>query len=85
MKTKNKSLFHCGIIVAFSLLIAACPSANVFAATYDPIIPDGQTPYVKNVDGTMIPDKYNTGVDPSIALTAYHPSDGYFTIDASMV
>ena len=29
----------------------------------------------------MIPDKYNTGVDPSVALTAYRPSDGDFTIN----
>ena len=81
MKAKNNLLFRCGIIVTLSLFIAACPSTNIFAATYDPIIPDGQTPYVKNTDGTMIPDKYNTGVDPSVTLTEYRPSDGYFTIN----
>jgi len=36
----------------------------------------GQIPYVRNEDGSMIPDKYNTGPDPSIALTNFNPAPG---------
>ena len=81
MKSKKQPFIRRGIVAVFSLLIAACPNTDAFAATYDPVIPDGQTPYIKNTDSVMIPDKYNTGVDPSVALTVYRPSDGGFTIN----
>ena len=81
MKSRKQSLFRCGVITVFSLLLAACPNADILATSYDPVFSDDQTPYIKNTDSTMIPDKYNTGVDPSVALTAYRPSDGDFTIN----
>ncbi len=81
MKLK-KSIFYRSTAAFFSLLIAVSGSnTNVHAVKYDPVFTDGQIPYIKNIDSSMIPDKYNTGVDPSIQLTAYHPSDGSFTIN----
>ncbi len=81
MKTKKNTLFHRGLTMFFALFATILLNTNAYAVTYDPVIPDGQTVYIKNSDGSMIPDKYNTGLDPAISLTAYHPSDGSFTIN----
>ena len=62
-------LKHLGVVVTSLAL-----TTNIFgafcsaAAKYDVIIEDGKPVYVYN-DGSMIPDKYNTGVNPNIPLT----------------
>ncbi len=78
----NQSILKRGGAAILSLLIAAnYINFDAHAVKYDPVFDDGQAIYIKNEDSSMIPDKYNTGVDPSIKLTAYHPSDGRFMIN----
>ena len=81
MKTNKNAFLKNGLVVFFTLLTTVLLNTKTYAATYDPVIPDGQAVYIKNTDGSMIPDKYNTGLDPAISLTAHHPSDGSFTIN----
>ena len=66
---KKSFLKHLGVVVTSLAL-----TTNIFGAfcsaadRYDVVIEDGKPVYVYN-DGSMIPDKYNTGVNPNIPLT----------------
>ena len=66
---KKSFLKHLGVVVTSLALTTNIFGAFCSAATkYDVIIEDGKPVYVYN-DGSMIPDKYNTGVNPNIPLT----------------
>lgn len=80
MKKQKLSLIG-AVIICFALSISTF-GADVYSANnYDPVFTEDGAIYVKNEDGSMIPDKYNTGVDPSIELTAHYPTEATFTIN----
>ncbi len=78
---KIKNLSRIGAAMVCSVLTFSALNPTVYAADdFDPTFTDdNSTIYIKN-DGSMIPDKYNSGVDPSITLEKHDATESNFTV-----
>ncbi len=78
---KIKNLSRIGAVMVCSVLTFSTLNPTVYAADeFDPTFTDNSVIHINN-DGSMIPDIYNSGIDPSIQLEKHYPTESSFTIN----